>query len=114
MAIISIIKEKFFDIAIRFLERGLLSAPSEALSPEQYDGLLSMLWDNQAFRHYVKERNSKLIYTIAGTAGAEVEPRDKTRLLLGQRVEILLLGAKARGASLRRDKARALKKEPIS
>ena len=108
----SIIKEKFLVTCIRFLERELLKAPTETLSQEQTDGLLATLWDNAAFRNFLKERNAKLVYNIAGIAGSEVEPRDKTRLMLGQRVENLVLAAKTKHAALRRDKAFALKIEP--
>lgn len=108
----SMIKEGIVAWCIRFLERGMIDVPYETLSKEQNDGLLSQLWDVPAFRNYVKERNAKLIYTIAGTAGSEPEPRDRTRLLMGQRVEILVLGARARTAAARRDRERALKQEP--
>ena len=108
---IAIIKRKLFEISIRFLERELNKTPVESLSEEQYNGLLSMLWDNSAFRNYVKERDQKLVYSIAGQAGSEPEPRDKTRMFLGQRVENLLLASKAKTAAARRDKQIALKKE---
>ena len=107
-------REKFIDMCVKYLEKDLAQIPSEILSQEQYEGLLSMLWDNQAFRNYVKERNQKIIYSIAGIAGSEPEPRDKTRLLLGQRVENLVLASKAKACATKRDnriKERKLKEE---
>ncbi len=106
------IKEGIVLWCIRFLERDMISVPIDVLSKEQTDGLLAQLWDVPAFRNYVKERNSKIIYSIAGAAGSEPEPRDKSRLLMGQRVEILILAAKAKTAASRRDERQALKKVP--
>lgn len=110
MTIKSSIEEKLIVICIRFLERILLGVPAESLSAEEHDGLLSMLWDNKAFRNYVKDRNGKLVYALAGMVGSEPEPRDKSRLLMGQRVENLVLANKAKICAERRDKAMALKK----
>lgn len=106
-------KDWITKLCIKWLERGL--ERPETLSEEQYIGLLSMLWSNPAFRKYVEERNKMIIYAIAGVAGTEPEPRDKTRQLYGQRVENLVLAAKVRTCATRVDKERkadALKKVP--
>ena len=107
------LQNKLIALCVKFLERDLNKVPKEILSDEQYEGLLSMLWDNQAFRNFVKDRNQRIIYTIAGIAGNEPEPRDKTRLLYGQRVENLVLAAKAKASAIRRDKRHQEKSQEL-
>ena len=61
------------NLLIRLVESDLAKYPKASLTNEQTQGMLGMLWDNNAFRNYVKDRNSKLVYTIAGVAGEEPE-----------------------------------------
>lgn len=96
--------DRLIRIFIWLFEKRLSGIEKTSLTQEQSDGLLAMLWDNPSFRNYIKDRNEVLIRSIAGIAGQEVEPRDKTRLVLGQRFENLTLGAKAKAAATRRDK----------
>ncbi len=96
-------------LLINVIERDL-NIVKENLTEEQRNGLLAMLWDNASFRNYIADRNAKLVYSIAGIAGQEPEPRDKARLWMGQRVEILLLASKCKAAAERRNKALAEKK----
>lgn len=82
-------------LTILLLERQLPTR-REKLSKEQEDGLLAQLWQNEAFRNYIADRNSKLVYTLAGGEGMKPEPRDDYLMHTGQRVENLLLGTKAK------------------
>lgn len=92
------LKRLFFHIAVRYLERGLFEGPRPQLSQQEFDGLLSQLWQNLAFRTYVADRNGKLIFTLSGGEGMEPEPRDAYLKHSGQRVENLLLASKAKAA----------------
>ena len=98
------------DILIKYLQRELSDVPKETLTKEVYDGLLSNLWQNPAFRKYVADRDAKLIWTMAGGEGLEPEPRDKYALHSGQRVENLLLAREAKQAYNRID---AQKKQKV-
>lgn len=80
------------------LAREFSDVPKETLSKEEYDGLLSMLWQNSAFRKYVADRDAKLIWTMAGGEGLEHEPRDKYLIHSGQRFENLFLAREAKQA----------------
>ena len=95
------------DIVIAWLVRDLSSMHRDALSKEQYDGLMSQLWQNPGFRKYIADRDAKLIYTLAGGEGMEPEPRDKYLLHAGQRFENLLLAREAKQAWTRSEKIRA-------
>lgn len=86
---------------IYFLSRGLYSANENALSKEEYDGLLAGLWQNPAFRKYAADRDAKLIFAMAGGEGMAPEPRDAYVMHTGQRVELLLLASEAKKAHLR-------------
>lgn len=86
----------FFEFLIRMLQRELSDMPKETLAKEQYDGLLSQLWQNPAFRKYVGDRDAKLIWTMAGGEGMAPESRDNYVLHAGQRVENLLLAREAK------------------
>jgi len=95
-------RNKILDILIGLLERELSDiAPKEQLSKEQYDGLLSQLWQTPAFRKYVADRDAKLIFTLAGSEGMLPEPREAYTLHTGQRVEILILAREAKAAYTR-------------
>jgi hypothetical protein len=83
------------------IERDISTYPQGKLTKEQFDGLLSQLWQNPGFRQYVADRNQHLIYTMAGAPGDKKEPRDRYMELRGQRVEILELAAKAKNAFAR-------------
>ena len=89
-------RNKLLQLLIRWMERDLSKVPKEILTEEQTIGLLAVLWDSISFRNYVADRNNKLIHSIAGIAGNEPEPRDKARLWMGQRYEILLLASRAK------------------
>ena len=93
------------DIAIRILESDLVDVEKVSMTELQRNGLLSQLWQNDAFREYIGERDKKIIYSIAGMAGTEPEPRSKTLMKHGQRVEILILGSRAKAAYLRLQKS---------
>lgn len=80
------------------LARELSDIPKETLLKEQYDGLMSQLWQNPGFRKYVADRDAKLIWTMAGGEGFGPEPRDQYIMHTGQRVENLLLASEARKA----------------
>jgi hypothetical protein len=90
-------------LLIKWIERDL-DYSREILTEEQRNGLFSTLFDNPAFRNYIKERDEKLIWTIAGGAGLAPEPRDKYAQKFGQRVEILLLASKAKACWVKRGK----------
>lgn len=87
----------------KVLIRALVQPPTvpEALSKEQYDGLLSALWQSPAFRKYVADRDAKLIWSLAGGDGFDPEPREKYLMHIGQRVECLLLAREAKQAYTR-------------
>lgn len=91
-------------LLIKILEKDLRSdLIINGLTEEQYRGLLSQLWDNPAFRKYLGERETKIVFAIAGVAGNEPEPRDKTRIYYGQRVENLVLAARAKACAEERN-----------
>lgn len=90
-----------FEFLIRYLARELSDIPKETLEKNEYDGLLSTLWQNAGFRKYVADRDAKLIWTMAGSEGMEPEPREKYLLHCGQRVENLLLAREAKQAYMR-------------
>lgn len=94
------------DILIKLLERELSDIPKATLEKEVYDGMLSQLWQSQAFRQYVQQRDAKLIWTLAGGEGLEPEPRDKYTLHSGQRLELLMLAREAKAAWTRVEKQR--------
>ncbi len=94
-------RNRLLKFLIKMLARELSDIPKETLSKEQYDGLLSALWQNPSFRKYVADRDAKLIWTMAGGEGLEPEPRDKYYLHSGQRVEILLLASESKRAYTR-------------
>ena len=109
-------RNKIINWLIGHIEKDI-QCPKEILTEEQTNGLLASLWDNPSFRNYVADRNSRLIYAIAGAAGSEMEPRDKTRLWTGQRVEILFLASRAKACAKKRDEDREIKKQasnPVS
>ena len=80
--------------------------PKSSMTKEQEDGLLSMLWQNDAFRKRIAERDAKIIYTMAGGEGMEPEARDRYTLHAGQRLENLLLARDAKAAYQRVEKRR--------
>lgn len=90
-------------LLIKWIERDLDIKRAE-LTEEQRNGLLSTLWDNPAFRNYIKERDEKLIFAIAGGSGLAPEPRDQHILKFGQRVELLLLASKAKACWIKRQR----------
>lgn len=100
------LKKFLLRLAIRLIEADLRETPPQAMTEDQREGMLASLWDNPAFRNYIADRNTKLVYNIAGYAGSEPEPRDKTRLMYGQRVENLVLAAKAKSCAKKRDELR--------
>ena len=91
------------DILIKALARELSTIPRETLAKEQYDGFMSQLWQNPAFRKYVADRDAKIVFTMAGGEGMEPEPRDKYAMHAGQRVENLLIAREAKAAWTRTD-----------
>lgn len=98
---------------IKYLSKELSDIPKVTLEKEQYDGLLSQLWQSPAFRKYLADRDSKLVWTLAGGEGLEPEPRDKYALHSGQRFEILLLGREAKAAWNRTEQERLKKQEKV-
>lgn len=82
-------------ICIRVFESSL-DSKSVVLTVEQEDGLLSQMWQNDAFRKYITARNEKIKYMLAGGEGMEPEPRDTYLIHIGQRVENLFFGSKAK------------------
>lgn len=88
------------NILIWLIEKDLSTIPRETLTEEQFTGLMSQMWNNIAFQRYVADRDAKLVYTMAGAAGNDPEPRDKHMLKFGQRVEILTLAAKAKACAM--------------
>ena len=106
-------RNKIINFLIWLIEKDLSTIPRETLSDEQYNGLLASLWGNPGFQKYVADRNAKLIYTMAGPAGNDPEPRDKHIMKFGQRVEILLLAAKAKACAAQINKSIQEKKENL-
>ncbi len=94
------IRRYLLKILIRTLTKDISATP-ETLSKENYDGLLSQMWENPSFRKYVADRDAKLIWALAGGDGFEPEPREKYLIHLGQRVENLLLAREAKQAYTR-------------
>lgn len=92
-------RRTLINLLIWLIEKDLSTIPRQTLSDEQYNGLLASLWTNTAFQKYVADRDAKLVYTMAGPAGNDPEPRDKHMMKFGQRVEILLLAAKAKACA---------------
>lgn len=97
-------KNMFLKILIYFLEKELLSVYKTIIPPEQEIGLMAQMWDIPAFRNYVLDRNTKIMYNLAGGAGLDPEPREKYLMKMGQRVEILLLANRAKAAYDKRSK----------
>lgn len=85
-------------LLIKLLERELSDTPKVSHSKEEYDGMLSQLWQNPGFRQYVQQRDAKLIFTMAGSEGMAPEPRDAYTMHTGQRVELLILAREAKAA----------------
>lgn len=102
----SFLYKKLSAFFLWYQDKELAILPKEQLSEEQYNGLLSQLWDNPAFRKYIADRNAKLIYYMAGEPALAPEPREKLLQKYGQRIELLELGAKAKAAAARRDNAK--------
>jgi len=98
------IRNKIINIFIWLIEKDLSTIPRQVLSEEQATGLLAQLWTNPAFQKYVADRDARLVYTMAGPAGNDPEPRDKHMMKFGQRVEILLLAAKAKACAMKINK----------
>lgn len=94
-------RNKLISLLIWLIERDLSTIPRQTLSEEQYNGLLASLWTNPGFQKYVADRDAKLVYTMAGPAGNDPEPRDRHMLKFGQRVEILLLAGKAKACAMK-------------
>lgn len=92
------LRTKFIEILIRILQRDISEYPKDALTKEQYDLLLSGLWQNDSFRKYIANRDAKLIFTMAGSEGMAPEPRDSYVMHTGQRVELLILAREAKAA----------------
>ena len=93
----------FIEILIWALEKyvGVVHSARTSLTKEQEDGLLSQLWQNEAFRKHIADRDLKIIYTMAGGEGMGPEPRETYSLHAGQRIENLVLGRDAKAAFLR-------------
>jgi len=106
-------RNKLINVLIWLIERDLSTIPKENLTDEQYTGLMASLWSNPGFQKYIAERDAKLVYTMAGPAGNDPEPRDKHMLKFGQRVEILLLAAKAKACAIKIAKQIEGKKENL-
>ena len=100
------LRNKLIYLLIWFIEKELAKIPNEVLQEEQTAGLMSQLWYNQAFRNYILDRDRKLIWTIAGGAGMDPEPRDKYLMKFGQRVELLILAARCKSYAERKVKDR--------
>lgn len=98
---------------IRHLEKELSDTPKVTLEKEVYDGMMSQLWQSQGFRKYLADRDSKLVWTLAGGEGFEPEPRDKYALHAGQRFEVLLLAREAKAAWNRLEQGRIKKAEEV-
>ena len=92
------LRHKLIDILIGLLSKDLSDMPKEPLTKDEYDGLMSQLWQTPAFRKYVADRDAKLIFTMAGSEGMAPEPRDAYVMHTGQRVEILILAREAKAA----------------
>lgn len=92
------LRRLILDILIGLLSKELHSVTPVTLAKEQYDGMLSQLWENPAFRKYVADRDAKLIFTMAGSEGMAPEPRDSYVMHTGQRVELLILAREAKKA----------------
>lgn len=92
------LRKKIIDVLIGLLSRELSTVPRETLIKEQYDGMLAQLWENPAFRKYVADRDTKLVWTMAGGEGLAAEPRDAYVMHTGQRVELLVLAREAKKA----------------
>ena len=92
------LRKQIIDILIKLLERELSDLPKQTLTKEQYDGMLSQLWQLPAFRKYVQDRDAKLIFTMAGSEGMAPEPREAYTMHTGQRVELLILARDAKKA----------------
>jgi len=98
----------FLDILIKLLERELSDMSKQTLDKETYDGLLSGLWQNPAFRKHVQDRDARLIFTMAGGEGMAPEPREAYTMHSGQRVELLILAREAKKAYERLDKGKVV------
>ena len=107
------LRRKILDILIKLLERELSDTPKQSLEKDAYDGLLSQLWQNPAFRKYVQDRDAKLIFTMAGSEGMAPEPREAYTMHTGQRVEILILAREAKAAWTRTEQGRVKKVEEV-
>jgi len=91
-------RQLILNILVRLLGKDFYLAKPETLSKEEYDGMLSALWQNPAFRKFVADRDAKLIFTLAGSEGMKPEPRDAYVMHTGQRVENLILAREAKAA----------------
>lgn len=98
------LKNKLINILIWLIEKDLSTIPRQNLTDDQMVAMMAGLWTNPGFQKYVADRNAKLVYTMAGPAGNDPEPRDKHMLKFGQRVEILTLAAKAKACAVKLSK----------
>lgn len=92
------IRQIVLSILIKLLARELRETTPDQLGKEQYDGLMSQLWQNPAFRKYVADRDAKIIWALAGGEGFDAEPRETYIRHCGQRVENLILAREAKAA----------------
>lgn len=99
-------RHKILEILIWFLERELSDIPKQTLNKAAYDGMMSQIWQNPAFRKYIQDRDARLIYTLAGSEGMAPEPRDAYTMHTGQRVELLVFAREAKAAWMRSEKNR--------
>lgn len=95
-------RKLFIKILIYLLEKDLLEVKRATMTEEQENKMFAQIWDLPTFRNYILDRNTKIVYNLAGGDGINPEPRDKYLMKLGQRVEILILANKAKSAYNRR------------
>src|SRR3990167_7298940 len=55
------LKKKFLEILFRHFQKQVSEVPFTRLTQEQKDGLLSQLWQNDAFRNYIIRRETELM-----------------------------------------------------
>lgn len=94
-----------FEVLIRelckYLELGHISSVKE-----DDDAFLAQMWESPAFRRRLAERDSKIIFQMAGGENYDPLGHDQYLIHMGQRVETLLLGRDAKAAWNRTSKKR--------
>jgi len=86
----------------------LIDTAREAPESDEMESWLADNWGRPGFRAYIAQRDFLLVRKLAGGNQLTVLPPRNAWQMTGQRVELLLLGQKAKAAYERRKKNKGL------